>query len=64
MDETGVNAFLVKEPLCSEVPTVSLADSFKENRGRVKYKNLSRAEQFDQIKDMALVDVTKAHSTA
>jgi hypothetical protein len=58
-DETGVNAFLVKEHLCPEVPTLTAAECFKENRGRVKYKKLSRAEQFDKIKDMPLIDVTE-----
>jgi hypothetical protein len=58
-DETGVNAFLVKKPLCSEVPTVSATECFKDNRGRVKYKNLTRKEQFSQIKDMPLIDVTQ-----
>lgn len=59
-DETGVNAFLVKDDLCPEIPTVSAEDCFKDNRGRVKYKKLTRAEQFDQIKDMPLVDVSQS----
>lgn len=57
-DETGVNAFLVKDHLCSEIPTVMAAECFKENRGRVKYKKINRSEQFAKIKDMPLIDVT------
>lgn len=57
-DETGVNAYLVKDGFCSEVPTVSSSDCFKDNRGRVKYKKLSRQQQFEKIKDMPLVDVS------
>lgn len=59
VDHTGVNAFLVKNDLCSEIPTLTAAECFKDNRGRVKYKKLSRTEQFSQIKDMPLVDVTE-----
>jgi len=58
VDETGVNAFLVKDNLCQQLPTQSASDCFKENRGRVKYKKLSREQQFDRIKDMPLIDVT------
>ena len=58
-DETGVNAFLVKNELCAELPTISSVTCFKENRGRVKYKNLSRAQQFEKINDMPLIDVTE-----
>lgn len=59
VDETGVNAFLVKDELCPNVPTLSAAECFVDNRGRTKYKNLSRAEQFARIQDMPLVDVTE-----
>ena len=59
VDETGVNAFLVKEQLCPSVPTLSAAECFKDNRGRVKYKKVSRAEQFDRIKHLPLIDVTE-----
>jgi len=59
VDETGVNAFLVRAELCAEVPTVSSSECFKENRGRVKYKKLSRDQQFARIKDMPLVDVAQ-----
>jgi len=58
VDETGVNAYLVKDELCPSVPTVTATDCFKDNRGRVKYKKLSRKQQFDRIKEMPLVDVT------
>ncbi len=58
-DETGVNAFLVKDNLCPEVPTLSAKGCFKDNRGRVKYKNLTPEEQFERIKDMPLIDVSR-----
>jgi len=57
VDETGVNAFLVRSDLCKELPTVSAGKCFKDNRGRVKYKKLTRDQQFDKIKDMPFVDV-------
>lgn len=57
VDETGVDAFLVKQNLCPDIPAVSAADCFKDNRGRVKYKKLSRAEQRAVISDMPVVDV-------
>lgn len=57
VDETGVNAFLVRKDLCKELPTVTAKECFKDNRGRVKYKKLTRDEQFNRIKDMPLVDV-------
>lgn len=62
VDETGVNAFLVKESLCPEVPTVSATDCFKDNLGRVKYKNINREQQFELIKEMPLIDVSKQNS--
>ena len=58
VDETGVNAFLVKHALCSELETKSAAQCFKDNRGRVKYKKISREKQRKRIADMPLVDVT------
>jgi len=60
VDETGVNAYLVQEHLCLECPTVTSRESFKDNRGRVKYKKLTRADQFDRIKDMPLIEVDAA----
>ena len=57
VDHTGVKAFLVKAHLCPDIPAVSAADCFKDNRGRLKYKNLSRAEQFNEISHMPLVDL-------
>jgi len=59
VDETGVNAFLVKSDLCPEVPTLTATECFKDNRGRVKYKKLSRTEQFNKIKNMPLIDVSE-----
>jgi len=58
VDETGVNAFLIKKHLCPNIPTLTPRECFKENRGRVKYKNQSRTEQLHKIKGMPLVDVT------
>ena len=58
VDETGVNAFLVKNDLCPDLATASAAGCFKDHRGRVKYQNLSHDQQFDKIKEMPLIDVT------
>lgn len=59
VDETGVNAFFVKQALCPSVPSRSAKECFRDNRGRVKYKGVQREEQFSAIKDMPLIDVTR-----
>ena len=61
VDETGVDAFLVKNELCADIPTLTPEQCFKDNRGRVKYKGIDRKQQFEKIKNMPLVDVS-AHS--
>jgi hypothetical protein len=59
VDETGVNAFFVKQALCISVPSRTAEECFRDNRGRIKYKGINRDEQFAAIKDMPLIDVTR-----
>ena len=57
-DATGVNAFFLRDDLCSAaIETLSVKEAFRENRGRVKYKGVSQAKQLELIRDMDLVVV-------
>lgn len=58
-DFTGVNAFFVRNDLLSEdLKVLSVEQAYMENRGRVKYKKLSTAEQFKQIEDQPFVEIS------
>ena len=55
-DATGVNAFFLRDDLCTEVTeTLSVQEAFRENRGRVKYKGVSQKKQLEIIRDLDLV---------
>ena len=57
-DATGVNAFFLRDDLCTEVTeTLSVQEAFRENRGRVKYKGVSQKKQLEIIRDLDLVVV-------
>jgi len=57
-DATGVNAFFLRDDLCSAaIETLSVKEAFRGNRGRVKYKGVSQSKQLELISDMDLVVV-------
>jgi hypothetical protein len=58
-DFTGVNAFFVRNDLMTVgLKTISVADAFMENRGRVKYKKISTEDQYEKIADQSFVEIS------
>jgi hypothetical protein len=57
-DPSGVNAFFLRTDLgVPEIPTLSAAQAFRPNRGRVRHKQLATEAQFALIAHLALVEV-------
>jgi hypothetical protein len=57
-DFTGVNAFFVRNDLItSKIKPISVDDAYMQNRGRVKYKNISTEKQFEKIADQPFVEI-------
>lgn len=57
-DYSGVNAFFVRADLMQPgLEEIAVDRAYMENRGRVKYKDISTESQFEKIKDQPFVEV-------
>lgn len=57
-DFTGVNAFFVRHDLMTDqLQAMTVKEAYMENRGRVKYKGVSTAQQFEAVKDMPFAEI-------
>lgn len=58
-DPSGVNAFFLRGDLAAaEIPTLSAAQAFRPNRGRVRHKRLATEAQFALIAHLPLIEIS------